>query len=161
MAANPLSRAGQKAANPLSHGLMAANPCSSPATSSLPPTSRPFPGPFDLILESVGGQSLTAALRLVARDGTVAVFGNSSGEDSTVSFGGFHGHPHAKLYAFFVYESGEPPTFGADLAFLATEVAAARLHPQVGLESSWRDPVGALEALRQRSLEGKAVLTID
>src|SRR5579859_1640122 len=35
-------------------------------------------GPYDLILESVGGASLTAALRLVGRDGTVAVFGNSS-----------------------------------------------------------------------------------
>ena len=45
-------------------------------------------GPFDLILESVGGESLTAALRLVGRDGTVVLFGNSSGEDSTVNFGG-------------------------------------------------------------------------
>ncbi|HLZ26523.1 MAG TPA: zinc-binding dehydrogenase [Chloroflexota bacterium] len=118
-------------------------------------------GPFDLILESVGGQSLTAALRLVGRDGTVAVFGNSSGEDSAVSFGVFGGHPHAKLYAFFVYESGEPPTFGADLGLLAREVAAGRLQPKVGLEVSWRDPTRALEALRQRNLEGKAVLTID
>ena len=118
-------------------------------------------GPFDLILESVGGASLTAALRLVGRDGTVAVFGNSSGEDSTVSFGAFGGHPHARLYAFFVYESGEPPTFGADLATLAASVAAGALHPQVGLEASWRDPQAALEALRQRSLEGKAVLTVD
>jgi NADPH2:quinone reductase len=118
-------------------------------------------GPFDLILESVGGQSLTTALRLVGRDGTVAVFGNSSGEESSVSFAGFGGHPHAKLYAFFVYESGEPPTFGADLGFMAAEIAAGRLHPQVGLESSWRDPLGALQALRERSLEGKAVLAID
>jgi NADPH2:quinone reductase len=118
-------------------------------------------GPFDLILESVGGQSLTTALRLVGRDGTVAVFGNSSGEDSSVSFAGFGGHPHARLYAFFVYESGEPPTFGADLGAMAAEIAAGRLHPQVGLESSWRDPMAALEALRERSMEGKAVLIVD
>jgi NADPH2:quinone reductase len=116
---------------------------------------------FDLILESVGGDSLTAALKLVGRDGTVAVFGNSSNAPSSVSFGGFGGHPHAKLYAFFVYESGEPPTFGADLATLASEIAAGRLEPQVGLTTSWRDPVGALDALRERRLEGKAVLTID
>jgi NADPH2:quinone reductase len=118
-------------------------------------------GPFDLILESVGGASLTAALRLVGRDGTVAVFGNSSNEPATVSFAGFAGHPHAKLYAFFIYESGEPPTFGADLGVLAQEIAAGRLHPQVGLESTWRTPLVALEALRQRNLEGKAVLSID
>ena len=118
-------------------------------------------GPFDLILESVGGASLSSALRLVGRDGTVAIFGNSSGEESTLSFASFAGHPHARLYAFFVYESGEPPTFGADLGLLVSEIAAGRLHPQVGLEVSWAAPLTALEALRQRHLEGKAVLLID
>ena len=118
-------------------------------------------GPFDLILESVGGASLTASLRLVAPDGTVALFGNSSGGDSTVSFASFAGRPRARLYGFFVYESGEPPTFGSDLGVLAGEIAAGRLRPQVGFETSWRDPLGALEALRTRNLDGKAVLTID
>ncbi len=118
-------------------------------------------GPFDLILESVGGESLTNSLKLVGRDGIVVLFGNSSGQDSTVSFASFAGKPHARLYAFFVYESGEPPTFGADLALLANEIGGGRLEPQVGLEASWRDPVGALEALRERRVEGKAILAID
>lgn len=116
---------------------------------------------FNLILESVGGESLTAALRLVAPDGIVAMFGNSSGQESKVAFGSIMSAPHARLYAFFVYESGEPPTFGADLTEMAAEIAAGRLHPQVGLETSWQDPLGALEALRQRSMEGKAVLLVD
>jgi len=118
-------------------------------------------GRFDLILESVGGESLTAALRLVGRDGIVVMFGNSSGQEARVAFGSIMAAPHARLYAFFIYESGEPPTFGADLALLATMIGAGRLQPQVGLETSWRDPLGALEAVRQRSLEGKAVLTVD
>ena len=118
-------------------------------------------GPFDLILESVGGESLTSSLKLVGRDGIVVLFGNSSGQDSTVSFASFAGKPHARLYAFFVYESGEPPTFGADLALLASEVGGGRLEPQVGLEVSWRDPAGALESLRERRMEGKAILAID
>jgi NADPH:quinone reductase-like Zn-dependent oxidoreductase len=118
-------------------------------------------GPFDLILESVGGESLTASLKLVGRDGTVALFGNSSGQESTVSFASFAGKAHARLYAFFVYESGEPPTFGSDLALMASEIGAGRLEPQVGLEASWRDPIGALDALRERRMEGKAVLAID
>jgi len=117
-------------------------------------------GPYDLILESVGGDSLSVALRLVARDGTVAVFGNSSGQDSTVGFGTFAGRAHARLYAFFVYESGEPPTFGADLGLLAHEIAAGRLEPQVGLQASWEHPEPVVDALRQRTFEGKAVLTI-
>jgi NADPH:quinone reductase-like Zn-dependent oxidoreductase len=118
-------------------------------------------GPFDLILESVGGESLTQALRLVGRDGTVAVFGNSANQEARVSFAGFAGHAHAKLYAFYVYESGEPPTFGEDLGLLAREIAAGKLAPQVGLEMSWRDPLAALEALRERRFEGKAVLTME
>ncbi len=118
-------------------------------------------GPFDLILESVGGESLTSSLKLVGRDGIVVLFGNSSGQDSSVSFASFAGKPHARLYAFFVYESGEPPTFGADLATLAKEIGDGRLEPQVGLEASWRDPAGALDALRERRMEGKAILAID
>src|SRR5579864_5955953 len=118
-------------------------------------------GPFDLILESVGGESLTHSLRVVGRDGIVVLFGNSSGQDSSVSFANFAGHAHARLYAFYVYESGEPPTFGSDLALLAAEIGAGRLKPQVGLETSWRDPEGALDALRERRLEGKAVLRVD
>jgi NADPH:quinone reductase-like Zn-dependent oxidoreductase len=120
-----------------------------------------LPERFDVILESVGGDSLTAALRLVARDGIVVMFGNSSGQEARVAFGSIMSAPHARLYAFFIYESGEPPTFGADLNLLSAEIAAGRLDPQVGLEASWRDPLAALEAVRQRSLEGKAVLRVD
>jgi NADPH:quinone reductase-like Zn-dependent oxidoreductase len=118
-------------------------------------------GPFDLILESVGGDSLTRSLQLVGRDGTVALFGNSSGQESKVAFGSILSAPHARLYAFFIYESGEPPTFGADLTLLADQIASGDLEPQVGLQASWREPVKALDALRERNLEGKAVLLID
>jgi NADPH:quinone reductase len=116
--------------------------------------------PFDLILESVGGPSLTASLKNVARDGIVVLYGNSTGQESSVSFANFAGHAHAKLYAFFVYESGEPPTFGSDLTLLADEIGAGRLQPQIGLEASWRDPIGALDALRERRMHGKVVLSV-
>jgi len=114
-----------------------------------------------VILESVGGDSLTHSLKVVASDGIVVLFGNSSGQESTVSFPIFAGHAHARLYAFFIYESGEPPSYGSDLTLLAGEIGAGRLKPHVGLEASWRDPFGALESLRQRQLEGKAVLVVD
>jgi NADPH:quinone reductase-like Zn-dependent oxidoreductase len=118
-------------------------------------------GPFDLILESVGGESLSMAVKQVARDGKVVIFGNSSGQDSSISFGAFAGRAHATVYAFFVYESGEPPTFGADLSLLAAEVAAGRLEPTVGLQTNWNDPAAALESLRERRMEGKAVLLVE
>ncbi len=73
-------------------------------------------GLFDLILESVGGSSLEVAFRLVAPEGTIVMFGNSSGEDTTISFQTFVGHHSAHLIPFFSYLSGSPASFGIDLA---------------------------------------------
>lgn len=58
-------------------------------------------GPFDLILESVGGSSLTAAIGCVAPQGTIVVFGNSSGEPTPLNLYDFIGHEGARLQTFF------------------------------------------------------------
>ncbi len=116
-------------------------------------------GPFDLILESVGGVSLSTALQLAAPGGTVLVFGNSSGEPARIGFGDFVGRAGARIEGFFVYESGRP--FGADLQRLADFVAEGRLHPKVGMEVSWSEAETALRALAERQVNGKAVLLVD
>lgn len=118
-------------------------------------------GSFDLILESVGGTSLEEAVRLIAPGGTIAVYGNSSGTAAQISFGDFRGHAGARIEAFFVYESGEPPTFGEDLQRLADMVAQGSLHPHVGLEVPWTEANAAFDALARREVRGKAVLLID
>jgi NADPH2:quinone reductase len=117
-------------------------------------------GTFDLILESVGGPSLTAAAKLVGADGTLAFFGNSSQEPSTFSFGDFGGHPRARLLPFHVYESG-PPAFGRDLALLVGLIADGRLTPQIGFQGSWRELDAALAGLRDRRFGGKAILRLN
>ncbi|MGH8871074.1 MAG: zinc-binding dehydrogenase [Acidimicrobiia bacterium] len=118
-------------------------------------------GPFDLILESAGGGSLEGAVRLVAPRGVIVVFGNSSDTPASISFGDFRGRAGAQLVAFFVYESGEPPTFGEDLRLLADMVAAGTLHPQVGLKRSWTEADVVFQALGQRRVNGKAVLLVE
>jgi NADPH:quinone reductase-like Zn-dependent oxidoreductase len=118
-------------------------------------------GPFDLVLESVGGKSLEAAVRLIAPGGTVAVYGNSSDSSAQISFGGFRGRAGARIEAFFVYESGEPPAFGEDLQLLADMVAQGSLHPHLGLQVPWTEANAAFAALAQRRVKGKAVLLID
>ena len=120
-----------------------------------------FEGPFDLILESAGGSSLEASIGLVAPGGTIAVFGNSSDTAAQVSFGDFRGKAGARIEAFFVYESGEPPTFGEDLKLLADMVAGGSLHPQIGLESPWTEANTVFAALAAREVNGKAVLLVD
>lgn len=118
-------------------------------------------GPFDLVLEAVGGASLEASVRLVAPGGNIIVFGNSSNTPATISFGDFRGRAGARITAFFVYESGEPPTFGEDLQLLADMIAEGTLHPQIGLEAPWTEANTVFEALARRQVNGKAILLVD
>lgn len=118
---------------------------------------------FDVILESVGGASLAAALKRVAPDGTIVSFGDSSRDPVEFAASDFYGHgTGARLYAFLIFRELEREASGSrDLATLAGLVAAGELHPQIALEASWRDPGPALEALLQRRVRGKAVLHVD
>lgn len=118
---------------------------------------------FDLILESVGGASLAAALARVAPFGAVVSFGSSSGEPATFDPSAFYGRAAgARLYAFLVFtELEREPTAARDLGTLAELVAGGSLDPQVSMEASWREPDDALEALLDRRVAGKAVLHID
>lgn len=116
-------------------------------------------GLFSLITESVGGTSLAQAIERVAPGGTIVMFGSSSGEPTPVSFRQFvPGHEGARLQTFAYYTSG--PAIGADIAWLLGLAAAGRLETRVALTVPWTDIGHALEALRQRSFSGKAVLTI-
>jgi NADPH:quinone reductase-like Zn-dependent oxidoreductase len=118
-------------------------------------------GVFDLILESAGGSSLAGAINKVARGGIIVVFGNSSREETTISFANFAGHAGARIQAFFVYESGTPASMGVDLGVLVSLVASGKLAPDVGLEESWHNLPRAVTALRERKVNGKAVLLVD
>jgi NADPH2:quinone reductase len=117
---------------------------------------------FDVILESVGGSSLAAALARVAPAGIVIAFGISSGEPTTFNVRDFYNRRGARLYGLRVFDELDRHHSGVrDLRFLAEEVAAGRLDPQVTLRASWREAGSALEALLERRVRGKAVLTID
>lgn len=123
------------------------------------PAIEALQGSFDVILESVGGTSLAAAARLVGADGAVVFFGNSSREQSSISFADFGGHPRARLLPFHVYESG-PPAFGVDLALMARLAGSGQLKPLIGYQGNWRNLGAALAAFQQRQFGGKAVLRL-
>jgi len=116
-------------------------------------------GPFSLITESVGGKSLAHAIERVAPGGTIVMFGSSSGELTPIGFRQFvPGHEGARLQTFAYYASGS--AIGADIASLLGLVAAGRLETRVAMTLPWTDIGQALDALRQRSISGKAVLTM-
>ena len=118
-------------------------------------------GRFGVVLESVGGASLAQAIKIVEPKGTVVVYGNSSGEQTTISFADFRGAPNSRVQGFSYFYSEAEDRFAPDLALLASLIADGSLKPQIGVERSWRDFGGVAEQLRDRRVAGKAVLLID
>jgi NADPH2:quinone reductase len=113
---------------------------------------------YDLILESAGGPSLAAAVEKVAHGGTILCFGNSSGEQTPVSFPAFAGR-EARIQSYF--SARHEGAAGKNLRLLLDEVSAGRLKVDVGFEDSWTKLNKALEGLAERRFTGKAVLRVD
>jgi NADPH:quinone reductase-like Zn-dependent oxidoreductase len=114
-------------------------------------------GPYDLVLESVGGASLARALAIVGRGGTVVSLGHSSREPTTFDVGDFFRTWHASLVAFMLF-APERESYADDLALLAGLVARGELHPHVGLEAPWEEAGAVVRALLDRQIAGKGVL---
>ena len=117
-------------------------------------------GPFALILESAGGSSLAAAIARIEARGTVVIFGNSSGEPTSVNFRDFAEHPNARIQSFSYFTSEPEDRFAPDLKLLAELVGEGSLKP-VLVEHSWRDIAKVGPELRDRHIAGKAVFRID
>jgi NADPH:quinone reductase-like Zn-dependent oxidoreductase len=129
------------------------------ATEVVTAVSAATSGPFDIALESVGGATLTETVNALAADGIALVFGNSSNEPSTITFAELRGLPRRRVQGFGVYTSG--PGLGEDLRFLVALVGRGELHPETGTPWAWRDAPAALAALRDRTVNGKAILLLD
>jgi NADPH2:quinone reductase len=118
-------------------------------------------GRFGLILEAAGGASLAQAIKLVEAKGVVVVYGNSSGEPTTISFADFRGAPNSRVQGFSYFYSEAEDRFAPDLALLVSLIADGSLRPQIGIERSWREFAAVAEQLRDRRVAGKAVFLID
>lgn len=117
-------------------------------------------GPFDLALDGVGGDVLPDVVHRLAPGGTVVAYGVAGGRTrSELAFFDFASAPLARLVGFFVYATGEE-TFGDDLAALAGLVSTGHLDPKLGEVRDWAQTVDAVDALRQRRVAGKVVLTL-
>ena len=114
-------------------------------------------GRYWLILESGGGTSLSAAVKLVEPNGTVAVYGNSSAADTTIGFGDFRGAQNARIQSFFYFTAEPEEKFAPDLALLVSMTANGHLKPVIGAERSWSHFAEVASALRSRQIAGKAV----
>jgi NADPH:quinone reductase-like Zn-dependent oxidoreductase len=118
-------------------------------------------GQFDLVLESVGGASLTRSMELVAPGGVVVVLGNSSGEPTAEIDATFYRKHRARLTVFqLAAELIRTNACSLDLGHLAALAASGHLDVGIGAVASWIDAGPVFERLMARQISGKAVLTV-
>jgi NADPH:quinone reductase-like Zn-dependent oxidoreductase len=116
-------------------------------------------GIFDVVLESVGDESLPAALAKVRPGGRLIWFGQASRTAPSIDFFSFFAGPKEATIEHFDY-TRSPRTYGEELAVLVRLVDTGRLHPEIGLLDDWSQAVPAIRALRGREVRGNIVLTI-
>lgn len=125
------------------------------------PVLEPEGEPLDLILESVGGSSLAAALARVSADGTVVSFGNSSNERSSFDARAFYRRGEPTMRGLFVvHELLEGRLGTPQLGELVDLVVTGQLRTEVDLTVPWTEAATAVQALLERRVRGKAVLLI-
>jgi NADPH2:quinone reductase len=118
---------------------------------------------YDVVIDAVGGPVLGAGISRVKPGGTVISFASTVPEP--VSYPTrelFSRAPGARVYGLYVFSELEHRrTGGIELRRLADLVADRGLDPQIDLTLSWAEAGRAIEALLDRRVNGKAVLTVD
>jgi NADPH:quinone reductase len=115
-------------------------------------------GPFDIVLESVGGDALGRALARLRKQGLLLWFGQASRTPSTLDFFAYFDQSGATLRHFH-YEDSDVP-LAEDLRTLVRLVDTGRLHPEIGATADWSQTAQLLADLRERRIRGNAVLKI-
>jgi len=116
-------------------------------------------GPFDVVLESVGGGSLPLALARLAPGGLLIWFGQAARQPVTLDFFSFFGGPDEASIRHFDY-TRSAKSYAQDLATLVRLVADGRLHPEIDEVRDWSRTSEAIADLRGRRVRGNAVLTL-
>ena len=117
---------------------------------------------FAVILDAVGGPVLGTCMQRVAPGGTVVSFASTVTEPVAYPTRQlFARAPGARLYGLYIFaELQHTRSASADLRRLAELVASGRLDPQIDVTEPWELAADAIQALLERRVSGKAVLTI-
>jgi NADPH:quinone reductase-like Zn-dependent oxidoreductase len=110
--------------------------------------------PVDVVLDNVGGPQMVEAWQLLAPGGNLQSIGWASGEPAVFAPYSTIGPP--KSLSSFLNQGDA----GADLAALVQLVADGSLAVEIGWRGSWDRIAEAVEALRGRRVNGKAVLDV-
>lgn len=116
-------------------------------------------GTFDVAIESVGGDTLSAAWSRLTTRGLLIWLGQASRTPITLDFFDWSGAESGSLRKFSYADSDVP--YAADLATLVRLVHRGHLHPEVGQVCAWSDTPVAIADLIGRKVRGSVVVTVD
>jgi NADPH:quinone reductase len=116
-------------------------------------------GPYDIVLDGVGGPVLGAALGLLAKHGHCIVYGATAGAEVTFKANAFYPIGGATLYVFILFNELRITPAGVGLARLAALVADGKLTPLISVEAPITRVSELAQELTDRKYPGKAVLT--
>ena len=118
-------------------------------------------GPFWLILDSLGGSALGAALGMLQPGGTCVTFGVSEAAQAIFESRDFFATGGVRLYGLTLFhELMSVERAGIGLALLADLIAAKKLRPQIAVEAPWNEVGAVARRLIDREFTGKAVLHV-
>src|SRR3954470_18343734 len=122
--------------------------------------AKPY-GPFWLIVDSVGASALSAALGMLAPNGTCVTLGVSEGNTASFESRDFFSTGGTRLYGLTLFhELMSVERAGIGLGLLAELIEAGKLRPQVAVEASWGENRTIARRLIDREFAGKAVLHV-
>ena len=116
--------------------------------------------PYDLILDSVGGETLPAVLEALAPDGVCVMFGTTAGAEVTFNASRFYGKGGLSLYGFILFHELKFQPASTGLTRLVKLLAEGLLIPHIDLELPWTQVAEVAQKLSDRRFLGKAVLCI-
>lgn len=116
-------------------------------------------GPYDLILESVGGAVFANALKLLAVDGMLVTYGTSAERTSTIEVAPFYLKGGNAIYGFYLFHELERAPAGGGLSRLVALLAAGKLDVRIDDVLPIARIGDAVDRLWNRGVTGKLVVT--
>jgi NADPH:quinone reductase-like Zn-dependent oxidoreductase len=116
-------------------------------------------GPYNHVLEAVGGSVLGNAISMLAPSGHIVVYGVSAGGPLTIDSTLFL-RTRLIISGLAVFTELQKETAGVGLGRLASMCAAGTLKPHIAITAPWTEIGNVAQQLLDRSYPGKAVLTV-
>lgn len=117
-------------------------------------------GPYDLILDSIGGPTLAEALSMLAPDGLCITIGTAGTPKVTFSPVSLLQAGGTGFYALALFHDFRHQPAAPDLARLVKALADGTLNPHIEIERPWEEIEDVAQQLMNRAFTGKAVLHV-